>query len=70
MYVFIRQLLSLLMLGHSEAQEVVSLLREKLHTCGSDLVEARNRVTELEVLHISEKQTFSASVDTLAQCGA
>jgi hypothetical protein len=52
------------------AQEVVSLLRDKLQACGSDLVDARNRVAELEANQLTEGMSLKTSASQLFECGS
>ncbi|KAF9232453.1 hypothetical protein BU15DRAFT_81243 [Melanogaster broomeanus] len=51
------------------AQQVADLLREKLHAMGTDLAEARARVSELEGLNAGDRNSVESATLKLRQSG-
>lgn len=45
------------------------MLRDKLTSVGSELVDARNRVAELESAHVLDRAALQASSHSLADAG-
>lgn len=51
------------------AQQVADLLRDKLHTMGGDLVEARTRILELEELTTADRNRSESTTLKIRQTG-
>ncbi|TFY56360.1 hypothetical protein EVJ58_g7693 [Rhodofomes roseus] len=64
-----RRLIDTIQLECQKSQEVADMLRDKLSCVGAELVDARNRVTELENAQLMDRTALQGSSQSLGNAG-